>query len=185
MNTQLTDLQRVLQVGNTITPEQAQRAAVALDGVGKTFRMAARQIGKTFAMLCETFATVDMEQLPAQLRDQIEAVVLGRDLPPSDTTGPVTPIELLQIAHRMTAVGDYDTASRLRRLADDLVAKPSDQAAKVSSSGWTFRRKNTRTIVVTAPDGSGVQITNKDDSIAGVVLWELAQSIISAEGGAP
>lgn len=49
---------------------------------------------------------------------------IGGDLLEQDRRGPVTPLELLQIATRITAMGDHADAARLRRLGDDLVSKP-------------------------------------------------------------
>jgi hypothetical protein len=116
---------RLLLQGATLSDAEVEILRLCVDGICRDARLSVRRIGRYFALLCETFATVYPEQLPPELRAEIEAIVLGRDLPEPDTSGPVTPMDLLQIATRLAAMGDRADAARLRRLADDLVAKPN------------------------------------------------------------
>lgn len=96
---------------------------------------AARMIARNFALLCEVYAAIDHDDMPQDLKAKIETVVLGGDLPAIDHAGAdVSPLELLQIAHRLSALGETGDASRLRRLADSLVAKP-ENTPKVIASG--------------------------------------------------
>jgi hypothetical protein len=123
MMSDLIRMQQLLQ-GGTLSDAEVASLRQCVDAISRDARLSVRRIGRTFALLCETFASVDSEHLPPELRAEIETIALGRDLPETDTSGPVTPMDLLQIATRLAAMGDRADAARLRRLADDLVSKP-------------------------------------------------------------
>ena len=123
MTSDLIKMRQLLE-GATLSDAEVEILRVCVDGICRDARLSVQRIGRSFALMCETFATVDPEQLPPELWAEIEAIVLGRDLPEPDTSGPVTPMDLLQIATHLAAMGDRAEAARLRRLADDLVSKP-------------------------------------------------------------
>ena len=132
MMSDLIRMQQLLQ-GGTLSDAEVASLRECVDGICRDARLSVQRIGRSFALMCETFATVDPEQLPPELWAEIEAIVLGRDLPEPDTSGPVTPMDLLQIETRLAAMGDRADAARLRRLADDLVSKPDEPRVFI---GW-------------------------------------------------
>ncbi len=133
MMSDLMEMRQLLQ-GGTLSEAEVASLREFVDAIRRDARLSARRIGRSFALLCETFASVDSEHLPPELRAEIEAIALGRDLPEPDTSGPVTPMDLLQIATRLAAMGDRADAARLRRLADDLVSRPAPSS---KAGAWT------------------------------------------------
>lgn len=134
MNMDLFELKALLRHANTMTPSAIKHALAVIDTIDSQRRACARALSRSFAVICETFAESDMEQMPAELRQRIETIALGGDLPEQHASGPVGPMELLQIAHRVAIVGERTDAARLRMLADALVAAPTMQ---LESRAWT------------------------------------------------
>ena len=137
MTTDLSKLQALLHAATErpLTALERTECDKATAAIMTMMRDSARFAGRMFATICETFAGVVMETLPAELRQQIEAIALGGNAPPEPQhSGPVSPMELLQIAHRLAVIGECNDAARLRRLADDLMARPAPTPA---AGAWT------------------------------------------------
>lgn len=98
------------------------------DRSGTLLRLSARRYAAAFALICDVYAAIaDEAAFSADLRAQVEAIATGCEVVAPSADGPVTPRELLTIAHRLAAVGETADAARLRRLADDLMAESSNE----------------------------------------------------------
>lgn len=102
-----------------LSDEEQQRFFDLSEQLTETMRRVVGEYANMFSALVETLGAVDCSQhkpLQARIAD---IVTHHRD--PAPFTGPqVTPAELLNIAARMSALGEPQQAARLRRLADEM-----------------------------------------------------------------
>ncbi|MEQ1511640.1 MAG: hypothetical protein ABL934_03060 [Lysobacteraceae bacterium] len=108
------------QTGEVTDDERQEYARVAAQ-LTETMRRIVGEYAGMFSVLVDTLGTLDWSQHTV-LQERIADIVTHHRDPAPFTGAQVTPAELLNIAARLSALGEPMQAGRLQRLADEMAA---------------------------------------------------------------